>query len=95
MICAISLIPKDVYKNVDITAQIKAIVSGVIMAGVLWVIHSTGIPWVAQAALGVFIYTVALLSLKTFESEELRFFKDFLKLSNLKATFAIPKDPMV
>ncbi|MDI6802821.1 MAG: flippase [Bacteroidota bacterium] len=84
MLFALYLIPKTTLAIARPSVSIKAITSGLFMVGALYALSFSPQPWVIEAIVGILIYGVILLIIKTLEPEELDFFKEYITFKNLK-----------
>lgn len=91
MCAALSLLPKDFFRDTEIGAQLKSIAGGCVMIGVIYVCDSQNFHWIAQAVIGSSAYCLSLLLLKALEPAELNFLRSYLSPRNLRSTFVPEK----
>lgn len=92
MAMALCITPKNLLSAARPIVQIKSIAAGLLMAITIFALRSTQLHWIAQAAVGAFVYGSALLLLRALSGPELEFFKSFFSVRNLKSTFYATKE---
>ncbi len=91
MVMAVKFLPTGILDGLRTRVCAKAAAAGLAMTVVIIFLQSTGIQWMAGAAVSLAIYVVALVAFKTAEKSEVTFIRDFFSVQNLKRAFALAK----
>jgi O-antigen/teichoic acid export membrane protein len=78
MLSMTMMLRKTVLLDCGITVQMKAILSGIIMAAFLWLAYLAGIHWIIRSIICAPIYMAAIFLLKTFEPSDIELMKGML-----------------
>lgn len=92
MMCAIKIIPKEIFQNAKSAVIPKALLSGLITYVFLYYLHQLPIFWILEAIISVFLYIALSFVLKVFEPQEVTFFKENVNLKNIKNLILPTKD---
>ncbi len=71
MVAMLTIIHKDIFKDSNISVQLKTILSGSFMALTLWITKSMEVPIVFQGLLSSIVYIVLLFITKAIASEDM------------------------
>jgi O-antigen/teichoic acid export membrane protein len=91
MTMGLLLMPKNLLDQGHLSVQLKAIISGCIMAVALFIVRRADVPWIIQMCLGSGVYIGSLFSLKAFSVSEITFLREFFTVQNLRSIFALGK----
>ncbi len=86
--CAVYLVPKQLFDVRLAKTALKAVISGLAMAAVVWGGMQLGIIWIALVALGILAYGAALFLLRTFNERELELMMKAVSMKRLKSVMS-------
>lgn len=90
-ICGISLLPAHAKVRMNRLVLLKGFVAGAIMAGTLWLVRASDMPWIGQACASMILYVSSLVATNTLAEKELAQIKSRLSFTNLKGILASDK----
>lgn len=91
MTSAVSLLSKNILKEMRIAVWIKGAVAGLIMIAAVWLIRTTNVHWILQSSVGLIVYLLSISSLRVLHAGETEFLKSYLTMHNLRKTFVPQK----
>lgn len=92
MLWALKITPKENFYGAKPLIIIKALFGGIILFLSLSILRQIEIFWLIEALIGLAIYFMLLLILKVFEPQEIKFFKEYSTIKNLKNIILPTKD---
>lgn len=92
MLWALKITPKENFLGAKPKIIIKAILAGLLVFSLLYLLRQISIFWIFEAILGTIVYIALLLLFKVFEPKEIEFFKEHSNLKNLKNIILPNKD---
>lgn len=85
MLCsALYLLPANYLRTFRLSYITKPVISGVVMAVVIWLLGNTGLYWMINAVIGSVVYVAGLFAVKLFDPEEMKIIKSLASFSELK-----------
>ncbi len=89
MIAALLMLTRNHFRHFDIMEPVKAGVSGILMAGAIWMMNVAELHWVLQAAAGTGFYLILVRSLKVIRNEEIEFLEYFFTWEKMKSILPV------
>lgn len=92
MVSAIVLMPKGILRGDGFSVPLKALLSGGVMAGSIWLLQQTLLPWLVVAPLSLATYAAALAVLRVLEVQEREFLRDFLTVKGFRRVMSTGRE---
>jgi len=90
LICSLVILPREIFSGFRKDVLLKSLAGAGAMTGFLLIMRGVfpAIQWMVVAVAGGAFYAGALLLLRTFTQEEIRFIRQFANLRNLRNTLS-------
>ncbi|MFZ1082826.1 MAG: flippase [Candidatus Kryptoniota bacterium] len=91
MICAIRLLPKELFTRDLFVALGKGVAAGIMMGLAIFGIRILGLPLIAQGFAGAIVYVLSLFIFATFKPSEIELFRKAISVKRLRQALSTGK----